>query len=442
MGERTFDGRDVLAQLHDLPGGSRLIAAARAAGSAGLAAQSQSDPQSSQSRVFLVGGAVRDLLLGRTPRELDVLVEGDALAFARALAETWGNPVEHPQFGTAAVELDGVQIDVARARRERYPIPGALPEVEPASVGEDVLRRDFTVNTIAVMLDKQDATGEVEWHAAPGAFEDLRSGQLRVLHDTSFADDPTRLLRLARYSARLGFQIEPHTAALATQAVGERALHTVSGGRIGAELRFALSEANPVVALAAMDELGLLAAIHPRMRFDRAVLERSLQLLPGDGRADLLIVATLTLPMALRVGDDPRAEVGALLDRLQFQASDRDRVTSSAVAVARLIEELPTAERPSQLRAAVRGVPLEGVALAGAVHTPAEAPARRWLSELRHVRLQITGEDLLAAGVPEGPEIGRRLEAALDAKLDSGMDGSGLANDRDAELAIALEAVL
>jgi len=439
---------DLLAKLRTQPGGQRLITAS----------------ERSESNVFLVGGAVRDLLLGGTPRELDVVVEGDACAFARLLGtpEAPVEPVEHPQFGTALVKLDGARIDVAQARRERYSTPGALPTVEPARIEEDILRRDFTVNAIAVVLNGQRACGNGEgggegegWHAAPSALEDLRAGRLRVLHDASFTDDPTRLLRLARYAARLGFEIEPHTAALAAEAARERALDTISGGRIGAELRLALNEPAPVEALAAMDELGLLTAIHPRLRFDRAVIERSVELLPGDGRRDLLTMAALTVALALRAdlgAHDPRAasghdpgsvvepvarggEIAALLNRLEFPASDRDRVASSAVAVPRLVSELPGATLPSRVLDVVKGVPLEGIALAGGVDEATAEPARRWLHALRHIRLRITGEDLLAAGLSEGPDIGRRLDLALRMKLDGAISGG-----REAELSAALEA--
>ena len=258
---------------------------------------------------------------------------------------------------------------------------------------------------------------------------------LRALHDASFVDDPTRLLRLARYAARLGFEIEPHTAELASRAVAQGALSTVSGTRIGAELRLALGEPDAVGALAMMDELGLLAALHSRLRLDRPMLARACVLLGDNGRSDLLAVAALTLPLALRTAGDPRAEIVALLDRLEFSAPDRDRIAAAAAAVPRLMDELPAADRPSQLRAAVIGTPPEGIALAGGVSEPAAEPARRWLAELRSVRLTITGDDLLAAGVPEGPEIGRRLDTALRMRLDG-----ELREGREAELAAALEA--
>jgi tRNA nucleotidyltransferase (CCA-adding enzyme) len=415
-------GATVLARLSELPGGHELrdLAAAR-------------------DDVELVGGAVRDLLLDSTPRELDVVV-GDnrqpfaqaAPLFARDLAARLGVPAgatEHERFGTALVEWDGGRIDIATRRAESYPMPGALPEVRIGTLEEDLERRDFTVNAIAVCLGGQRC-GEVR--AVPHAQSDLEQGRLRALHEQSFSDDPTRLLRMARYAARLGFEIEAHTATLARSAIGARALDTVSGARIGAELRLALSEPNAVAALGAMDELGVLSALHPRLRYERSVLEATLALLPADARPDLALLTALVLPLALRAQGDPRTEIVALLDRWDFPAGDRDRVATAACAVPRLSEQLPIVVLPSELRAAAHGVPLEGVSLAGALGC--EEPARRWLQDVRHVQLEITGDDLLTAGVAEGPEIGRRLEAVLRLRLDG-----ELAGGRDAELQAALD---
>jgi tRNA nucleotidyltransferase (CCA-adding enzyme) len=397
----------LLERVREQPGGEALLGAA-------------------YEGVHLVGGAVRDLLRAERPRELDVLVEGPIEPLLRALG---GEAVTHDRFGTASISLGDARIDVARARRERYPEPGALPEVEPASLVEDLLRRDFTVNAIAVSLT------DAQMRSAPHAEADIARGVLRVLHEQSFLDDPTRLLRLARYGARLGFEVEEGTAILAREAIAARVLETVSGARIGAELRLALAEDDAVTALVALNELGMLDALHPRLRFEQPVAHAALALLPEDGRADLALLASLVLPLALRAGGDSRAEIVALLDRLEFTAPDRDRVTAAAIAVPGLIDELPGTERPSQLRAVVAGTPSEGIALAGGVHEPAAEPARRWLTELRDVRLEITGDELLAAGIPEGPEIGRRLEAVLDLHLDGEIPAG-----EQAQLAAALQA--
>jgi len=256
--------------------------------------------------------------------------------------------------------------------------------------------------------------------AAPHAFEDLDARALRVLHERSFLDDPTRLLRLVRYATRLGFSVEPGTAELATAAVAGGALATVTCARIGGELRLLLREPSAAEALAwaARWPLGVPLAV------DRALDERALTLLPVDGREDLLLLGS-----ACRTVEP--AALAEWLDGLEFVARERDIVVRVAQADG-LEGRLAGASRPSEIAAALRGVPVEAVALAGALG--AEAQARLWLNELRHVRLDIDGADLLAAGVPEGPALGRGLAAALDARLD------GAAPDHDAQLAAALAA--
>jgi tRNA nucleotidyltransferase (CCA-adding enzyme) len=354
--------------------------------------------------VHLVGGAVRDLLLGRPPRELDLVVEGDPDAAAGRLG---GTITAHGRFGTATVQTpDGCRFDLARARRETYLRPGALPQVEPAGLAEDLRRRDVTVNAMALRLD-----GRLE--AVPGALEDLQAGVLRVLHDRSFADDPTRLWRVARYAARLGFEVEPRTRALAHAADPS----TVSGDRLGAELRLALREPDPPAALRAARELNprlLPEGFDP----DPPRLADALRLLPEDGRPDLVTLAAATAGVDTRV-------LLEWLDGMGFAAADRDLVA----AASRYSTGAPlrAAATPAQIARAARGAPVEAVALAGGEN------ARRWLDDLRHVRLEITGDDLLAAGVPQGPEVGERLRRTLDRKLDGEVSG------RAAELAAALE---
>jgi tRNA nucleotidyltransferase (CCA-adding enzyme) len=248
-----------------------------------------------------------------------------------------------------------------------------------------------------------------------------------VLHDRSFQDDPTRLLRLARYAARLGFSVEPHTAQLAADAVAERALDTVSGSRIGGELRLLAAEPEPLEALLTLNELGLAQAIHPRfglLEKDVDAARRALALLPAEVPPERLVVAV----SARRI---PAAELPGLLDHLAFSAHDRDAIVATAARADKVAAALAAARRPSEV-AGCAGLPLELVALAGALG-PGDA-ARSWLDQLRHVRLHIAGSDLLEAGIPEGPAIGRGLGAALAARLDGEVKG------RDAELAVALEA--
>jgi len=353
--------------------------------------------------VHLVGGAVRDLLLGNEPRELDVAVEGDTAPLLRALG---GEPRHHERFGTASVEAGGCRIDVAMTRAETYPYPGALPVVRPAGIEEDLRRRDFTVNALALDL----ADGRLR--EVPGGLDDLRAARLRVLHDASFLDDPTRLWRLARYRARLGFAIEPHTHELARVAVESGALATVSGTRIGNELRLTLQEDDPGAALVSAVELGLA----PWLEVDRARIFRALQVLGDEGDRAVAVLATVV----------PARHVALLAD-LGFTAA-----AIKAVAAAVRLRELDLDGAPPSVAArAFDGAPPEAVASLG---TP---EAERWVRRDRHRRLAITGDDLLAAGIPAGPELGRRLEAARAALLDGAVGES-----REEQLRVALEATV
>jgi tRNA nucleotidyltransferase (CCA-adding enzyme) len=426
MAER--ESHELLQALSAQPGGPALLALGN-----------------DREDLALVGGAVRDLLLGRSPRELDVVVADDAPALADELASLLGaSTTAHERFGTAVVEWEQGRIDVAARRGETYAAPGALPQVHPGSVEQDLRRRDFTVNAIAVSLG---GSRRGELTSAEHALEDLRAGRLRVLHEQSFSDDPTRLLRLARYSARLGFDVEQRTAELAAHALGAGVLATVSQARVGAELRLALHEADALGALEAMSELGVLNAIasspqgEPTLQLDAALARSALALLPGDGRPDLLLMASLLLALIKHRDVDPEPVMFELLDGLEFSAGERERIMRSALVAPALGGAIAEAAKPSELRDALFAHTLEAVALGAALS--GEGPdgvsreAADWFQRLRHVRLGITGDDLLAAGIPSGPELGRRLDGALARKLDGELDGS-----REAELKAALEARL
>jgi tRNA nucleotidyltransferase (CCA-adding enzyme) len=352
--------------------------------------------------VHVVGGAVRDLLLERPWRVIDLVVEDDVEAAAAGLGEVVST---YERFGTLEVRDGECVYELVRARAESYAGPGALPDVRPGTLEEDLHRRDVTVNAILLRLD-----GTLEH--VPGALDDLRAGVLRVLHDGSFVDDPTRVWRIARFAARLGFEVEPHTRALAARADPS----TVSGDRLGAELRLALREPDPLAALRAVRDLN--PAYLPE-GFDTSprALGPALELLPERGRRDLLTLAACTARM------DTRALLAWLHD-MGFVAPDRDLVAASSRYSTG--EPLRAARTNAQIARAARSAPIEAVALVGGEN------ARRWLTDLRDVRLEINGDDLLAAGVPEGPEIGARLQRALDRKLDGEVAG------RREELAAAL----
>jgi tRNA nucleotidyltransferase (CCA-adding enzyme) len=336
--------------------------------------------------VYLVGGAVRDLLLGRGRVDIDLLVEGDATAFAARLG---GEVIAHERFGTAKLALDGHEIDIAGARAETYPQPGALPVVQGgARLEDDLARRDFTINAMAIPL--QGESGLVDPH---GGEADLAIGRLRVLHAASFEDDPTRALRAARYAARFGFELEPGTEDLLRHAD----LSTVSADRREAELLRLAAEASAPRAFELLVEWGLIE-----------LRDRGAELISGVD--DLLAI------------------------ELWKEVAPRDRALLRAALGPPGEEECLAGADPGQpseaVELAVRHEPLE-LLLARALGAEW---LDRYLTEWRDVALEIDGEDLMQAGIAQGPAIGRGLQEALRRKLDGELSG------RRQELEAALEA--
>jgi tRNA nucleotidyltransferase (CCA-adding enzyme) len=372
---------------------------------------------------YLVGGAVRDLLLRAQPRDIDLAVEGNPSIAAHAIADRLGRALrEHGHFGTAV--LDGEpQINVAMTRRETYDAPGALPRVEEASLEDDLVRRDFSVNAMAIGLHGDDLGHLYDLHAG---LRDLAAGDLRVLHDASFIDDPTRLLRALRYEARLGLAMEPDTERLALAAIEGGALGTLSGDRIGNELLLLLGEHEVRRAARRMRGLELDRALDPELEVDPQLV------------ADATVIAeevrarrSLSGLAALCAGAPQ--ELDLWLADLGLRAEARDAVSRAARVAPRLAAALREREHtPSELAALLRREPPEALALALAMRAPTDA-ILRWVNELSGVALDIGGDDLTAAGVPQGPAVGRALAETLRRKLD------GLVDGRDDELRTALE---
>lgn len=378
--------------------------------------------------VFLVGGAVRDLMLGFAQFDFDLVVEGDAAALADHLAETLGGATrKHARFSTATFYSDDGQlsVDIATARTETYSKPGALPDVQPADLERDLVRRDFTVNAMAMAIWR-DRLGEL--HEFPDATSDLAARVLRVTHDQSFVDDPTRLLRMLRYGARLGFSAEPHTEDLARTAVEQGAPATVSGARIGDELIDLLAERSALVAIDSMYALGLDRQLHPKFDADEYVCARVLVDLPDGIRQDLLLLALCSRTM-------DAAELEAWLRHLAIPSKDAAIVADAALHAQTVGTEVSADASPADVAAVLRRHRPETLCLAaGLPSTPHESAQRikDWLADRSGGKLEISGADLREAGVGEGPTIGKALADTLDATLNGEVSG------RDEQLEYAL----
>ncbi len=345
-------------------------------------------------RAYLVGGSVRDLILGEgTGPDIDVAIDGDLEDVIDRLAAHREVEVDaqHRRFGTATVRIGEAAVDLTRTRRETYPQPGALPDVEPAPIGEDLRRRDFTINAMAVPLDAPE-----ELIDPFGGLSDLDRRLVRILHDRSFADDPTRAIRAARYASRIGLEPEPATLELLRLTD----LGAVSDERRDAELRRLAAEPSAARGFALLGEWGLIDVDPETVGLIEAIAERS-------GREPWSREpAARTEAIALAVG----------------RGSGRERAE-------RLARAQP--ERPSEsVRLAAGHTAAELLLAAAAGSSWVDDYAREWAD----VRLDIGGEDLIAAGIPEGPAIGAGLRGALERKLDGGLTGG-----REEELELALE---
>ena len=204
-------------------------------------------------KAYIVGGPVRDKLLGMPNYDLDFVVEGDGIKFAEVLNKKLkGRLITYKAFGTATIELKGKRIDVVTARKESYKYPAAYPIVKPGAIKDDLFRRDFTINAMALAIDKKGFGRLVDFY---GGQKDLTKGVIRVLHDKSFMDDPTRIFRAVRFSVRFGFKIEPHTKRLMKEAVMGGFLGDVNVGWIRKEIELFLKEKNPKKCLEMFSKL-------------------------------------------------------------------------------------------------------------------------------------------------------------------------------------------
>ena len=355
--------------------------------------------------VYLVGGAVRDLLLGRESFDVDLAVEGEAIEFARGLG---GEVTAHGRFGTAVVRFpDGRQLDVVTCRRETYAAPAALPDVEAGTIDDDLARRDFTVNAMAASLGS-DFGRLVDPH---GGRADLENETIRVLHDQSFVDDPTRIFRAVRYESRLGFRMDEETARLAREGVA--GIRLLSGARMREEVVALLSEDEAEQSLDRLAELAVAPRLEPGLVERLDVLRAELD--PDAPRWRVRLTALA-------------AAHPGLIERLSLRRQDA-RAVEEAVALAPALAE---ATDPVEI------ADLAGRAPEGALFALARqdsAALRDWFMRLRSVRLEVTGADLAELGVPESPRVGEILEELRRRKLRGELDG------RRAELAAARELI-
>ncbi len=374
---------------------------------------------------YVVGGCVRDLLLGIENLDLDLVVEGDGIAFAKKLAEAKQARVSsHDRFGTAVIQLpDGFKLDVATARTEYYEYPTALPTVEQSSIKKDLYRRDFTINALAVRLNAKGFGEVLDYY---GGQRDLRDKVVRVLHSLSFVEDPTRVFRAIRFAIRFGFRLGRDTEVLIAGAVKMNLFNRLSGHRLLEELKLLLGEREPIEAVKRMADLDLLRFIHPKLAWSprlhdllKAAAEAVdwYRLLYLDRPVDVWLIYVMALLEVL-----PERAVNEVLKRFPFTQADAAKLRAARVGSQAVLRQL--ARRPPPKPAEVSRL-LSGLAdetllglMAKSKNDAAKRQVSAYVTHYRHVKPVTTGADLKARGLKPGPQYKKILDRLLEARLN------------------------
>ena len=374
---------------------------------------------------YAVGGSVRDMLLGLKNFDLDFVIEGSAIAVAEKLVKKYPDKFiiagKHERFQTATLTFIGAEkrlIDLSTARQEFYEYPAALPTVEPSLLKEDVFRRDFTINTLALSLDPNNFGNLINYF---NGLEDLRLGIVRVLHQFSFIEDPTRILRAARFASRFAFSIDQNTAQLASHAIQMGIFDNLAGVRMKEELRLILESPSRLEALEILSKLGAkLRYLDEELEYgveQRKLLRRAGQLLthyPLSKHDHWLVY------LAILLSSLSAARLENVLARLHLTAEARDSI-ARGLAIDEQILRLGKAPKRSQIYAVLHTNNDTSLAIAASLSAPG-SPARRairlYFEDLKEIKTDLHGEDLLKIGFKEGRELGKALQALLHAKLD------------------------
>jgi tRNA nucleotidyltransferase (CCA-adding enzyme) len=361
--------------------------------------------------LYLIGGVVRDLFLGRANFDFDLVVEGDAIKLARKLAKDSQAKLKiHSRFGTAKLDYPGFSLDLATARSETYSKPGALPTVKPGNLKDDLIRRDFSINAMALCLTPHNFGELIDLYHGR---EDLSNKLIRILHPNSFIDDATRILRAIRYEQRLGFKLEAETEKLLRRDV--TMLNTISSDRIRHELELILKEDKPELVLWRAGELGVLRQLHPSLKDNGQLSQKFEQARKADIRASLP-----TLYLCLLIYNLTDKENERFISRLNFPKNSAQAMRQTLQLKAQLHSLANPQLKPSDIYQSLHSYTTTAIqANALASELPiASQHLQLYLTKLRYVKTLLSGKGLKGMGIPAGPQIGEILSALHKARLN------------------------
>jgi tRNA nucleotidyltransferase (CCA-adding enzyme) len=375
--------------------------------------------------VFIVGGVVRDLFLGIENYDIDIVVEGDGIKYARELSRSWkGRIKSHEKFRTAVVILtDGFKIDVATARREFYEYPAALPEVELSSIKKDLYRRDFTINAMAIQLNQKHFGKLIDFF---GGQKDLRIGIIRVLYNLSFVEDPARIIRAIRFEQRYNFIIDRATEDFLKKAIDDKLLSRLGKKRITEELIIILKEENPLKSLKRMAELGALKYILPEVELDEDTVERFKKvkdnyyfwkLNMSDEKIELWVIYFCCLIRNLK-----KSQIQRIYKKLIIKQKSLDKINNCYSNLDQIIKMISQKNKisPSVIYLKLKGLPNETLFLAIAESDTDIAKERiqNYFKKYKKESLYISGKELKELQVKPGPIYSQILNKLLCAQLD------------------------
>jgi tRNA nucleotidyltransferase (CCA-adding enzyme) len=372
-----------------------------------------------QHKLYMVGGIVRDLLLGRSSLDLDLVVEGDAIEISRHFAEkVKGKVTFHTRFLTATVKWEGWSVDFATARSETYSKPGALPAVEAGDIVTDLSRRDFTINSLAVDISSGELLDPYN------GSEDIQKRIVRVLHEKSFIDDATRIWRAIRYEQRLDFTLEPDTLRLLKRDLNM--LETISRDRIRHELELVLKEEFPEKAIRRARNLGVLEKLHPSLQGDNWLTEKFMKarevVSPNSPSTELY----LTL-LGYRLNKDETEE---FIGRLGLRKLQTRTLRDACLVKSRIYKISESGLKPGEIYNLLHGLSHTAL-VAATIATDSSIIIKNinlYLDKLRYVRTALSGKDLEEMGIKPGPLLKEILQKLLEARLD------GQVTDRQDEI--------
>ncbi len=374
---------------------------------------------------YAVGGFVRDLFLYRGDEDLDIVIEGDGIAFARQFAAIAGARIHtHAKFGTAVIIYpDGMTIDVASARMEYYNFPAALPVVEMSSIKLDLYRRDFTINTLTIQLNPDRFGVLIDFFNAQ---KDIKEKSIRVLHNLSFVEDPTRVFRAIRFEQRFGFTISRLTAGLIQNAVRMDFFRQLSGRRVFHELKLILQEENPGAAVARLDDFSLLKEIHPDLVCDKALLGLMNAVQQVVAWYDLLFLDESYMKWAVYflalIHPYEKEQVQEICRRFEFAPRMRKLFVDSRAEARQclhaLARSLPADNRTVYHRLAGFQTEIILFMMAAADQEKVKKAISLYFTHLRRTTISLKGEDLQQMGVRPGPIYREVFQAVFDAKLN------------------------